>query len=112
MLCGLCRFSANTNNKVKVAIVKDIRSQPGCEFDERLVCRTQKIFSFFIPSIYQNQFLVAARRCYENLRRISLEQREDKIEYAEEQAKRRKYRSRKERVCTYLIVIFLFRYFC
>ena len=71
----------------------------------------KKYFLYFIQSIYQNQFLVAARR-YENLRRSSLEQREDKIEYAQEQAKRRKYRSRKERVCTYLIVIFLFRYFC
>lgn len=42
--------------------------------------------------------LVAVRRCYENLRRTFNEQQSEKKDFAEEQAKRRKYRSRRERV--------------
>ena len=45
--------------------------------------------------------LVAVRRCYENLRRTYLEQQSGKEDLVEQQAKRRKYRSRRERVtCT------------
>lgn len=41
---------------------------------------------------------VAVKRYYENLRRTFLEQKEDKVDVAELQAQRRKYRSRRERV--------------
>ena len=42
--------------------------------------------------------IVAVRRCYENLRRIFLEQQSGKENFVENQSKRRKYRSRRERV--------------
>ena len=70
MLCGLCRFSADTNNKVKVAIVKDIRSQPGCEFDDRLVCRTQKIFSLLYTIILSESI----SSCSASLRKLKTKQ--------------------------------------
>lgn len=48
--------------------------------------------------IYEVKFLtVAVRRCYENLRRTFLEQKIGKEDFVESQAKRRKYRSRRER---------------
>ena len=47
------------------------------------------------------QFLcvLVAIRCYENLGHLHLEQQAGKEDYKEEQSRRRKYRSRRERVC-------------
>ena len=43
-------FSANIVNKVKVAIVKDFRSQPGCEFDERVnACMHKNVLFYVLP---------------------------------------------------------------
>lgn len=42
--------------------------------------------------------IAAAKRCYENVRRTFLEQQAGKEQFVEEQSKRRKYRSRRERV--------------
>ena len=42
--------------------------------------------------------IVAVRRCYENVRRTFLEHQSGKEDVIEEQAKRRKYRSRRDRV--------------
>ena len=42
-------------------------------------------------------YIAATKRCYENLRRTFLEQA-GKEEFVEQQSKRRKYRSRRERV--------------
>ena len=62
--------------------------------------------------------VVAIKRCYENLRRSHLEHQDEKAEFAEGQAKRRKYRSRRERVlkwkcitCSGISVIILYRNF-
>lgn len=44
---------------------------------------------------------MAVKRCYENIRRTFLEQQSEKKDFAEKQAKRRKYRSRRQRVSTY-----------
>ena len=43
-------------------------------------------------------YVAAVKRCYQSLRRAETEQQDDKAEYVELQAKRRKYRSRRERV--------------
>lgn len=43
-------------------------------------------------------YIAATKRCYENLRRTFLEQQAGKEEFVEQQSKRRKYRSRRERV--------------
>ena len=42
--------------------------------------------------------IAAAKRCFENERRTFREQQAGKEQYVEEQSKRRKYRSRRERV--------------
>lgn len=47
--------------------------------------------------IFINAFVVAIKRCYENVRRSHLEEQNEKSEFTEQQAKRRKYRSRRER---------------
>ena len=43
-------------------------------------------------------YAVAIKRCYENIRRTFLEQQSGKEDFVEQQSKRRKYRSRRERV--------------
>ena len=45
------------------------------------------------------------KRCYENLCRAYIEQQSGKTEFAKEQAKRQKYRSRRERVCYVLVFL-------
>ncbi len=43
-------------------------------------------------------YIVAVKRCYESLCRNLTEQQEGKEDYVEDQAKRLKYRSRRQRV--------------
>ena len=43
-------------------------------------------------------YAVAVKRCYENNRRTFLEQQSGKEDFVEQQSRRRKYRSRRERV--------------
>ena len=51
--------------------------------------------------------IAAAKRCYENLRRTFLEQQAGKEEFIEQQSKRRKYRSRCERVNVFLMQVYM-----
>ena len=44
--------------------------------------------------------IAAIKRLYQNVRRTFVEQSEGKEEYVENQSKRRKYRSRRQRVST------------
>ena len=55
-------------------------------------------YGIYYYILYLALIVVAVRRCYENLRRTYLEQQSGKEELVEQQAKRRKYRSRRERV--------------
>ncbi|XP_064387320.1 uncharacterized protein LOC135335704 [Halichondria panicea] len=71
-------FSSTENKLVHTAIIKEISQQPDCKFSEK-------------------EIKVAVKRCFENLRRQHLQQQDGKEEFAEEQSKRRKYRSRRER---------------
>ncbi len=48
--------------------------------------------------VYLGLCTAAVKRCYVGIRRNAIEHQEGKEEYLEDQAKRRKYRSRRQRV--------------
>ena len=59
----------------------------------------RQLFRVTINILTSNNFhIVAVKRCYQNVRRSETEQQDGNEEYVELQAKRRKYRSRRERV--------------
>ena len=95
------------NVSVQQTILKEITSHPDSEkYSQEVVkgylINTQNINYVCITMVV---FLVAIRRCYENLRRSFNEnQKENAHEYTEKQSRRRKYRSRRQRVslCSYM----------
>ena len=56
------------------------------------------LWSFIYTFIY---ILAAVKRCYQNLRRTHIESGLGKENYVENQSKQRKYRSRRQRVCSF-----------
>ena len=100
-----CRFSSEENKSVRRSIIQDILSQPNCKFEEKTIHR-----KFFRLKVIINftSVIVAVKRCYENLRRTLLEQQTGKENFIENQAKRRKYRSRRERVCTLKFIVYCY----
>ena len=103
------------NLKVREALVKEITNLPDCQFAENTV-KGKLFITFNYNDLACNcaltnntiilaticlpiyMCIAAVKRCYEGLRRNLLENQEGKEEYTEDQAKRRKYRSRRQRV--------------
>ena len=114
-----CRSSSPHNKDVQLKIMQEIKDQPECKFSEseikgKYLCyylrlrtlpglASKKAHTTVLPKIgitFGCEFCssVAVKRCYENTRRTFLESQEEKKEFAENQAKCRKYRSRRQRV--------------
>ena len=105
-----CSSCSQHNNNVKDNIMNEICSQTNNKFSEnvvksKLVCNLQiKIIPKFngLPTLLlmfiSYMLLVAVKWCYESLRRTYLEEQEGKEDYVENQSKRRRYRSRRQRV--------------
>ena len=98
------------NLKVREALLKEITNLPDCQFAENTV-KGKLFIKFNYKSgmqlctdqqhnniSYSLSAYLHVKRCYEGLRRNLLENQEGKEEYTEDQAKRRKYRSSRQRV--------------
>ena len=61
-------------------------------------CKFSPIQYIIIYFYFLYDKVAAVKRCYQNIRRTEMEQQDGKEEYVELQSKRRRYRSRRERV--------------
>ena len=80
--------------------------QPDNVFSEDIHVVKGKVYNhycFASDNEYDFITIVAVKQCYETCRRNFLEEQEGKEEYVEMQSKKRKYRSRRQRVYFFLL---------
>ena len=80
-----------------MAIVAEIVGQSDSNVKEE-TARGMNVVALYSKNYPFFPHTVAVKQCYENLRRIYLEQQENRPEFSEHQSQRRKYRSRRDRV--------------
>ena len=98
-------FSSSTshNREVKCHLLKEITGQPDNKYEIETV---RGSYIYLLLRIYCIH-TAAIKRCYENIRRNHTEQKDGMEDYVINQAKKRKYRSRRQRVFN-LIYIYIY----
>lgn len=92
------RRSSDHNSSVQQRIITEILDQADYKFSESIVKGIIDSYCGFSLYYPRPVHAVAVKRCYENIRRTFNEQQSGKQEFTEQQSKRRKYRSCRQRV--------------